>query len=133
MNPLKPINIIYEVGIFLLYLYIGINHLINLPFDSLLIIIFFILVTSITIRAYKKSWQCLLVSSFSFGFLAGTIIWSLFIYSEGFQGIPLVVKMQCLGAILLIGVIGGIIASIWSFLLKYFIESKKNWKMEDRR
>jgi hypothetical protein len=127
MKSLKPINIIYELGIYLVYLftciYIGSNYSVGFPFYGVLYILFLILVASIAVRAYKMSWECLAVSSFSFGFLFGIILLSLFIYSESYHQEPIFwIISKCLVLLLLFGTLWGSMAFLWASLLKYFFK-----------
>lgn len=125
-----PINILFEILIYIssmgFLIYASWNNLLNREtlrkiWDSWMWIGFFTMVTVITVRAMKKEEGKRFVSAFYFGFVSGVFIWTFFVIIESRPG-GIIGALQAIVSILGVGVLIGLLASVWSYFLFWVLK-----------
>lgn len=133
----RPINIFFETLIYIssmaFLIYASWNNLLNREmarkiWDSWMWIGFFTMVTVITVRAMVKAEAKRFVSTFYFGFASGVFIWTFFVIVEPGSG-GIIRFLQAIISILGVGVLMGLLASVWSYLV-FWVLKKLNMAKE---
>jgi len=141
MKYLKPINILYELGIWCLswITILPITMLLtprelmiwfDVPF-VILIILCLILIASITIRGIRKYPERIIFSNFLFGLIVGTLF-MLIVFGSlvpgglvGLFRVSIDAIIFTLGSYFTIGVIVGFVAVLWGGIIQLLIKLHK--------
>ena len=144
MKYLKPINILYELGVCCLYwisilpitaiilMPTGLMNWFNVPL-VILIILCLILIASITIRGMRKYPERIIVSNFLFGLIVGAITSFLYCICVLPGGLVELFSFKVdqlifsLSHNFIFGVIVGFVAVLWGGIVPWLIVLKKRW------